>query len=66
MGYKMALDSTTVAIAAAHAVQETLQQYLSQQGPPLSQDMAIEAREWIETIIGLPEYYRIEEETTER
>ncbi|WP_089717786.1 hypothetical protein [Candidatus Entotheonella palauensis] len=58
--------TTTVAIAAAQAVQETLQQYLKQQGPPLPQDTAVEAREWIETIIGLPEYYRIEEETTER
>lgn len=66
MGYKMALDSTTVAIAAAHAVRNTLQQYLQQQGPPVPQDTAVEAREWIETIIGLPEYYRIEEETTER
>ncbi len=29
-------------------------------------EVAVEKREWIETLIGLPEYYRIEEETTER
>ena len=32
----------------------------------MDQEKAIEVREWVETIIGLPEYYQIEEETTER
>jgi methylisocitrate lyase len=66
MGYKMALDSTTVAIAAARAVRDTLETYLRDERPPERHEVAVEMREWIETLIGLPEYYRIEEETTER
>ena len=66
MGYKMALDSTTVAIAAARAVRDTLETYLRDERPPERHEVAVEMREWIETLIGLPEYYRIEAETTER
>ncbi|MGD9510075.1 MAG: oxaloacetate decarboxylase [Geminicoccaceae bacterium] len=66
MGYRMVLDATTVLIAAAHGVRHALEHYVRDGRPP--QDLAdnVEMREWIETIIGLPEYYAIEEQTTER
>lgn len=66
MGYKMALDSTTAVIAAARGVREAFGAYLREGRPTVDQETAIEAREWIETIIGLPNYYRLEEETSER
>jgi len=66
MGYKMVLDSTTAVIAAAGAVRDTFEAYLRDGRPGFDRESAIEVREWVEGIIGLPEYYRIEEETTER
>ena len=66
MGYKMVLDSTTAVIAAASALRDTFAAYLRDGRPGFDRESALEVREWIEGIIGLPEYYRIEEETTER
>jgi 2-methylisocitrate lyase-like PEP mutase family enzyme len=66
MGYKMVLDATTVMIAAVRSVRATLDAYVRDGRPP--QEVAGDAhtREWIETLIGLPEYYAIEESTVER
>ena len=66
MGYKMVLDSTTAVIAAAQAVRDAFTAYLQEGRPPTPQGAAVELREWVETLIGLPDYYRIEAETTER
>ena len=66
MGYKMVLDSTTGVIAAVQAVRDAFSAYLREGRPPAPQASAIELREWAETLIALPDYYRIEAETTER
>jgi hypothetical protein len=66
MGYKMVLDSTTAVIAATQAVRDIFSAYLQEGRPPTPQGAAVELREWVETLIGLPDYYRIEAETTER
>lgn len=66
MGYKMVLDSTTVLMAAARAVEQALQAYRRDGRPPDDIASAVETRHWIESIIGLPEFYEIEEKTTER
>ena len=66
MGYKMVLDATTAAIAAAQAVRDVFAAYIETGRPQFDHETAIQAREWIEGIIGLPELYRIEERTTER
>ncbi len=66
MGYKMALDSSTAVIAASSAVREAFSAYMRDGQPAVDQETALEVREWVEGIIGLPEYYQIEERTTER
>ena len=66
MGYKMVLDSSTAVIAAASAVREAFSAYMRDGQPSVDQETAVEVREWVESIIGLPEYYQIEERTTER
>ena len=66
MGYKMVLDSSTAVIAAVGAVRAAFSSYIAEGRPVLDQETAREVREWVETIIGLPEYYQIEEQTTER
>ena len=66
MGYKMVLDSASAVIAAASAVREAFSAYMREGRPQVDQEAALEVREYIETLIGLPEYYRIEEQTTER
>ena len=66
MGYKMVLDSASAVIAAASAVREAFSAYMRGGRPQVDQEAALEVREYIETLIGLPEYYRIEEQTTER
>ena len=66
MGYKMVLDSSSAVIAASRAVRDAFTAYMREGRPVVDRETAIETREWVETIIGFPEYYRIEEETTER
>jgi len=66
MGYKMVLDSTTGVIAPIQAVRDAFSAYLREGRPQAPQASAIELRKWVETLIGLPDYYRIEAETTER
>ncbi len=66
MGYKMVLDSSSAVIAASRAVRDAFTAYIQEGRPVVDRETAIETREWVESIIGLPEYYRIEEETTER
>ena len=66
LGYKMVLDPATAIISAAEAVRKAFAHYMESERPAGDQEAAIQVREWIETIIGLPEYYRIEEQTTER
>lgn len=66
MGYKMVLDSSTAVIAASSAVREAFGAYMRDGQPSVDQETALEVREWVESIIGLPEYYQIEERTTER
>ena len=66
MGYKMVLDSSTAVIAAVEGVRAAFSSYITEGRPVVDQERAIEIREWVENIIGLPEYYRIEEATTER
>jgi methylisocitrate lyase len=66
MGYKWAIDSTTTLIAATQGVRAAMEAYLKKGAPPDDIAAAVETREWIETIIGLPEYYAIEARTVER
>lgn len=66
MGYKWAIDSTTTLIAAVQGVRAAMQAYMEKGAPPDDIAAAVEAREWIETIIGLPEFYDIEARTVER
>jgi 2-methylisocitrate lyase-like PEP mutase family enzyme len=64
-GYKMVLDSTTAMLAAAQSIHETFSVYMREERPPLDRESSIRAREWLETILGLPDYYGVEEKTTE-
>ena len=66
MGYKIVLDATTVLIAAVRGVRATLDAYVRDGRPPEEVASDAHTREWIETLIGLPEYYAIEEATVER
>jgi hypothetical protein len=47
-------------------VRAAMDAYLKKGAPPDEIAAAVETRAWIETIIGLPEYYAIEARTVER
>jgi methylisocitrate lyase len=66
MGYKLVLDSAAVVVTAARSVRDMLAMYLRDGRAPSDLANAESDRDWLEAVIGLPEYYAIEEETTER
>ena len=67
MGYRMVLDSPTVICAAVRAIHEALSAEMKQGRPTLDGETARRVRDMMETDLqGLPELYRVEEETTER
>ena len=63
MGYKMAIDSASVILTVVEAVRNTMTTYMQTGRPPASIAGNIELRTYIETLIGLEEYYEIEEKT---
>ena len=63
MGYRMAIDSATVILTAVAAVREAMATYISTGRPPAAIAANAELRRDIETLIGLNEYYDIEEKT---
>lgn len=63
MGYKMAIDSATVILSAVEAVRSAMTTYMQTGRPPANVASNIELRRYIETLIGLEEYYEIEEKT---
>jgi 2-methylisocitrate lyase-like PEP mutase family enzyme len=63
MGYKLAIDSTTVLLSAVEAVRDAMTTYVQTGRPPDKVAKNIELRRYIETLIGLEEYYEIEERT---
>lgn len=63
MGYKLAIDSATVILSAVDAVRQAMTTYMQTGRPPAHVAGNIELRRYIESLIGLEEYYEIEEET---
>jgi 2-methylisocitrate lyase-like PEP mutase family enzyme len=63
MGYKLAIDSTTVILSAVEAVRNAMITYMQTGRPPASVAANVELRRYIESLIGLEEYYAIEEKT---
>lgn len=63
MGYKLAIDSTTVILAAVEAVRNAMTTYMQTGRPPQNIAANVELRRTIESLIGLEEYYAIEEKT---
>lgn len=63
MGYKLAIDSTTVILSAVEAVRHAMTTYMQTGRPPANVAANIELRRYIESLIGLEEYYEIEEKT---
>jgi methylisocitrate lyase len=63
MGYKMCIDSTTVILSAVEAVRDSMMTYMQTGRPPERVAKNVELRRYIETVIGLEEYYAIEEQT---
>jgi methylisocitrate lyase len=63
MGYRMAIDSATVILTAVAAVREAMATYISTGRPPAAIAANAGLRRDIETLIGLNEYYDIEEKT---
>lgn len=65
-GYKMAFAAVMVPMTQAKVMRETLNAYFQtgRQSESLEQDHDL--RLWLESLLGLDPYYRIEEQTTER
>jgi methylisocitrate lyase len=63
MGYKLAIDSTAVILSAVEAVRNTMTTYIQTGRPPANVAANMELRRYIESLIGLEEYYAIEEKT---
>ena len=63
MGYKLCIDSTTVILSAVEAVRDSMTTYIETGKPPEKVAKNVELRRYIETLIGLEEYYEIEEKT---
>lgn len=63
MGYKLAIDSTTVILSAVEAVRAAMRTYIESGRPPERVAANVELRRYIESLIGLEEYYEIEEKT---
>lgn len=66
MGYKLCLDATTAIMSAVDAVRGAMRTYLSEGRPPAHIADNVEVRAFIDDLIGLPEYYEIEQRTVER
>lgn len=66
MGYKMALDALLYLLVSFHFAKRALAELkASGDFTGLSGEECITARHDIETLVGLDEYYAIEEETVE-
>lgn len=63
MGYRMAIDSATVILTAVAAVRDVMAEYVKNGRPPEHIAKNVDLRRDIETLIGLNEYYKIEEDT---
>ena len=63
MGYKLAIDSATVILSAVEAVRSAMTTYMQTGRPPQSVAANVQLRRYIESLIGLEEYYAIEEQT---
>ena len=63
MGYRMAIDSATVIMSAVGAVRDAMATYVKTGRPPDHIATNVDLRRDIETLIGLNEYYEIEEKT---
>jgi methylisocitrate lyase len=66
LGYKLLSDAIALSIVTAQAVKKALQNYLRRGGFGMDPECAKSVRGEIEELIGLPRYYEIEEETTEK
>lgn len=62
-GYRLCIDSTTVMISAVRAIKDSMIAYLASGRPPVQIASDTETRTYIESIIGLDEYYEIERTT---
>jgi len=63
MGYRLAIDSAAVILTVVEAVRNTMNTYIRTGKPPEHIASSVDLRRDIETIIGLNEYYEIEEKT---
>ncbi len=63
LGYKMCIDASAVVLSAVAAIRETMQTYLKTGLPPKDLNANTQMRTYIESLIGLDEYYEIEERT---
>jgi methylisocitrate lyase len=63
LGYKMCIDASAVVLSAVAAIRETMQTYLKTGLPPKDLNANTQMRTYIESLIGLDEYYEIEEKT---
>src|SRR5438045_5929785 len=67
MGYKAAIDAMTYLLASFHFAKRAYQELKRTGGyTGLSNDECVAARHEIETLVGLDEFYAIEEETVEK
>jgi len=66
LGYKFLADAITLSIVTVQAVKKALQNYLRSGAFGMDPEHARGVRGEIEELIGLPRYYEIEEETTEK
>jgi methylisocitrate lyase len=66
MGYKLCLDATTAIMSAVDAVRAAMRSYPREGKPPAHIANNVEVREFIDNVIGLPEYHEIERRTVER
>ena len=63
LGYKMCIDASAVVLAAVTAVRDTMRVYHKTGLPPKDLNANTSMRSYIESLIGLDEYYAIEEKT---
>jgi len=67
MGYKAAIDALTYLLASFHFSKRAYQEIKRTGGyTGLTAKQCVEARQEIETLVGLDEFYEIEEETVEK
>jgi methylisocitrate lyase len=63
LGYKMCIDASAVILAAVTAIRDTMQTYKKTGLPPTDLNANTQMRSYVESLIGLDEYYKIEERT---